>query len=387
LSSDSSIIGTSNQLDNTLMRRAVRRLTAILIMLLLVFCFFASSVCIAVILSAFLAIFAEPMVRTLEKLRIPRSLGAGLIVLVGVAAIGILIYGSYGKLRDFSDDFPRYVSRIADAISPISAKIQRVRDSAGTLAHETSPKKVPEVRIRESSWAGYFVRGVGSVWGAIIVAAVVPFLTYFMLVARNKLYLSFKAVFAKQFDPDLFLDRLNGIVRSYVAGNLVIGAAMSAISALVFWRLGLPTPFVLGVISGMLNLIPFLGILIALLVPLIAGVLQFHTAGPFVVISCTVVALHLIAQNVLIPRFVGSRLDIGAIPATLGLLFWGWLWGVPGILLAVPLTAFIKLAADMNPSLATLSNLLARDPREFVFRRSRKARSDPRPTADVCEQG
>ena len=371
------------------MRRAVRQLSAILILLLLVFCFFASSVCIAVILSAFLAIFAEPLVRTLERLRIPRSLGAGLIVMVGVFAIGILIYGSYGKLKDFSDEFPQYVTRIADAISPITAKIQRVQDSAGTLARQTLPKRIPEVRIRESaSWAGYLARGVGSVWGAIIIAAVVPFLTYFMLVARNKLYFSFKTIFAKEFDPDLFLQRLNGMVRSYVAGNLVIGAAMSAISALVFWRLGLPTPFILGVISGMLNLIPFLGILIALIAPLIAGVLQFHTAGPFIIIGCTVVVLHLIGQNVLIPRFVGSRLDIGAVPATIGLLFWGWLWGVPGILLAVPLTAFIKLAADTNPSLAPLSNLLARDSRESVFRRTRKAAVASRPTAaDMVERG
>ena len=72
-------------------------------------------------------------------------------------------------------------------------------------------------------------------------------------------------------------------------------------------------------------------------------------------------------EKLRIPRFVGSRLDVGPVAATIGFLFWGWLWGVAGLLLAVPLTAFIKLLADANPSLAHLSTLLARDPQRFLF--------------------
>jgi putative permease len=156
-------------------------------------------------------------------------------------------------------------------------------------------------------------------------------------------------------------------VRSYAAGNLVIGIMLSGISILVFWWVGLTPAVTLGLISGALNLIPFLGIIVALAVPLMAGVFQFHSAGPFVVIGVTVIALHLIAANFLIPRFVGSRLDVGPVAATIGFLFWGWLWGVAGLLMAVPLTAFIKLLADANPSLAHLSTLLARDPQRFLF--------------------
>jgi predicted PurR-regulated permease PerM len=100
------------------------------------------------------------------------------------------------------------------------------------------------------------------------------------------------------------------------------------------------------------------------------------------VISLTVIVLHFIAANFLIPRFVGSRLDVGPVAATIGFLFWGWLWGVPGVLLAVPLTAFVKLLADTNPSLAHLSNLLAREPQRFLFRRKRRAAAQPAVSAD-----
>jgi predicted PurR-regulated permease PerM len=378
-------ISAENVQQSRVLQRGVRVLTGILVLLLLAFCFFASSVCITVVLAGFLAILVDPAVRALEKLWIPRFFAAALVVVTGVLAFALLIYSSYGKLTTFADQFPMYTSRIADAISPISRKIERVQDSAGKLDHAASPRKVPEVQIRQStSWANYLVRGVGSAWGAVIVAGVVPFLMFFMLLARDKIFFCLETIFGQKINVDQFASRLTGMVRSYAAGNLIIGIILSAVSILVFWQVGLTPAVTLGLISGALNLIPFLGILIALVVPLMAGVFQFHSAGPFIVISVTIIALHMIATNFLIPRFVGSRLDVGPVAATIGFLFWGWLWGVSGLLLAVPLTAFVKLLADSNPSLAHLSNLLAREPRRFAFRiRQRKM---PQPAASSNPQ-
>jgi AI-2E family transporter len=180
----------------------------------LAFCFFASSICITVLLSGFLAILADPAVRVLEKLWIPRFIAAGSIVLTGVLICGFLIYVSHDKLADFSDEFPSYISRIGDAVSPISRKIERVQDSAGKLQHEASPKKVPEVRVQQNgSWAAYLVRGVGSVWGVAIIAGVVPFLMFFMLLAREKIFFCLKTMFGHRVDVDQFADRLTGMVR------------------------------------------------------------------------------------------------------------------------------------------------------------------------------
>jgi predicted PurR-regulated permease PerM len=332
-----------------------------------------------------MAILVDPAVKMLEKIHVPRFFAAALIILAGVAAMGFLTYISYGKLMDFSDDFPRYVSRIGDAVYPISNKIQRVQDSASTLAHETAPKRVPEVRVMNSgtSWASYMVRGVGSVWGAVIIVGVIPFLMFFMLLSSDKAFFCLKSMYGGKMDVEQFVGRVSSMVRSYVLGNLVIGALLSLISMLVFWQIHLTPAVTLGAISGMLNLIPFLGVVLSMAIPLMAAVFQFHTAGPFAAIIVTVIALHLIAANVFIPRFVGSRLDVGPVAATVGLLFWGWLWGIPGLLLAVPLTAFTKLVADSNPSFAHFSNLLAREPRRVLRRRTSSA-TNPAPEATVA---
>jgi hypothetical protein len=119
-----------------------------------------------------------------------------------VLIFGSIPYVSYGKLADFFDDFPRYVSRIGETLSPISSKIQRVRDSAGTPVNEAEPKRVPEVRIREA-------------WGALLIAGVVPFAT------RSTSLLGSGA--GKQMDFARMIVRANAMIRSYVVGNLVIG--------------------------------------------------------------------------------------------------------------------------------------------------------------------
>ena len=118
-----------------------------------------------------------------------------------------------------------------------------------------------------------------------------------------------------------------------------------------------------GIASGLLNLLPFLGLIAALALPLAAALLQFSTPGPYIVITLTILFLHVVSANLLIPKFIANRVSIGPVAATVGILFWGWLWGVMGLLLAVPLTAFIKLVADLHPSLCHLSNTLALTPR------------------------
>ena len=354
-------------LTDACLKQAVRMLTLIGILLAIAFCFFASSICIAVVLAAFMAILADPAVQFLERLRIPRYLAAALVVLAGAAVLSILVYGSYLKLSAFSDNFETYADRLRELIAPINDRVQHVRDSAGELIHETTAKGRTEVRVRETtSWATYLARGVGSIGGALIIAGVVPFLVFFMLNVREKLYTAFKALAGTRLDVDALLFKIKNLVIGYAMGDIFIGGILSVASIIVFWKVGLKPAVTLGIVSGLLNLIPFVGLALAVAVPVIAGLVQFHSTGQFLVVIGVVSVLHLVAANLLLPRFVGSRLDVGPVAATVGLLFWGWLWGIPGILLAVPLTAILKLLADSDPALAHLSNVLARNPRRSL---------------------
>jgi hypothetical protein len=98
-------------------------------------------------------------------------------------------YEIYGKAMTFAEELPVYASKVQQTVEPISKKIQTFQQSAGNLVNDVhATKKVPEVRLQESpTWPAYLVRGVGSVWGALIVAGVVPFLTFFMLCTKDQM--------------------------------------------------------------------------------------------------------------------------------------------------------------------------------------------------------
>src|SRR5215471_20172173 len=105
-------------LTETYLRQGVRMLTLVGVLLLMAFCYYASSVCIAIVLAAFMAILADPAVQFLERIGLPRSLAAGLLVLTGAAALSVAVYESYVKLTEFSDNSEVYADRIRELIAP-----------------------------------------------------------------------------------------------------------------------------------------------------------------------------------------------------------------------------------------------------------------------------
>jgi predicted PurR-regulated permease PerM len=185
--------------------------------LLTLFGYYASSICITVILAGFLAILFDPLVVKLERLHIPRSLAAASIVLTGIGLIGLLGYGLYGRAMSFAEQLPVYTSTIQQTIAPISRKLQNLQQSAGNLTNDVHPtKKIPEVRIQESpTWPDYLVRGVGSVWGALIIAGVVPFLTFFMLCTKDQMAIRTNGLFNSRIDAARFITNLNQMTHHF----------------------------------------------------------------------------------------------------------------------------------------------------------------------------
>ena len=346
-------------LQQRLLSRIAWLLWAIVLVLLMAFCFFASSFCITLLLAAFLAILVDPLVTRLERWHVPRSASAGIIIVAGMLFSCFLTYVTYNRISDIVETMPQYAERIRDVVKPLNQKIAKVQETAGSLNPEVPTKKIAEVKIKEPpNWPSYMIRGVGPVWSAIIIIGVVPFLMFFNLLRKEQIKQRLTLSFGSLIDVPQFVGRLTQMVRGFAAGNLIIGSAMATVTILVLFALKIQGAVVLGIVSGFLNLIPFLGVILAALIPSAAALLQFSSAGSYAIIFLTVAGLHIISANYLIPKVIGSRVNIGPVAATAGILFWGWLWGLMGILLAVPLTAFVKLVADCHPSFIHISNLL-----------------------------
>jgi predicted PurR-regulated permease PerM len=209
-------------------------------------------------------------------------------------------------------------------------------------ASPVSPSRPPSNSIWE-----IFFRGVSSVWQVLLPLSFIPFLVYFMLTWQQHARSATVMLFSMPYRHAAYttLGLISAMVRSFLVGNFLVGLFMSAISTVVFGIVHLPSFYVVGFVSGFLSVIPYLGVILAIAAPVIVGLGHVHSAG-FLTIVVTVVALHLFSMNVLYPKFLGDRLQLNPLAVTLALLFWGGLWGAMGLILAVPVTAAMKIIFD-----------------------------------------
>jgi len=190
-------------------------------------------------------------------------------------------------------------------------------------------------------------RNANSVSEFVLTLTFIPFLVFFMLSWQDHVRSATVMLFSMENRNSAYvmLGLIARMIRSFIVGNFIIGVFISACSIAIFGFIGLPYFYFLGIISGFLSLIPYLGVLLAVVPPLVADLGHISTAVALIVIA-SVIGLHLIAMNVLYPKILGKRLQLNPLAVTIALLFWGWLWGAMGLVLAVPLMGALKIICD-----------------------------------------
>ncbi|MFB3815930.1 MAG: AI-2E family transporter [Terriglobales bacterium] len=326
----------------------------IAIVVVLVSIYYAKLPLVTLLVSILLAFMLAPIVDFLQRLRVPRSIGATLALTLFLAAIGGLFYLSYNRAQAFMQDLPRYRGEIRRMISQIERRAEGIQRSAAEVLSEPQQQQQQQkqqqnaIRVQQSSsWTQWITQSLGPITEIIFAASFVPFLTYFMLTWQEHVRASTVMLFRIEHRNTAYvtLGLISSMIRSFIVGNVLVGLFMSGVSVVVFGILGVPYFYFLGVISGFLSLIPYLGVIVAMLPPMIVSLGRLHSGG-FIIIAVTVVGLHLFALNVLYPKFLGSRLQLNPLAVTLFLLFWGWLWGAMGLILAVPITGALKIILD-----------------------------------------
>lgn len=307
----------------------------------------AKLVLVVVLVAVLMAFVLAPIVDGLANMRIPRPFGAFLAVFLLVITIAGVSYFSYARALDFLSQMPEYRTRMQHIWDEIRMQAERFEKTTQTVLPE-EPEDRNAVTIRERNTLGHFIsRNMSTVSEAALAVSFVPFLIYFMLSWQDHVRASSVMLFKMENRNTAYvtLGLIAAMIRSFIVGNLMIGLFLSAASMAAFGLMGLPYFYFLGVISGFLSLIPYLGVVLAIIPPVIVG-LGYLTTATFILTCAVVVGLHLFAMNVLYPMVLGKRLQLNPLAVTLALLFWGWLWGAMGLLLAVPLTGALKIICD-----------------------------------------
>jgi predicted PurR-regulated permease PerM len=306
-------------------------------------------VLVTTLASLLLAFVLEPLVGGLVRLRVPRPAGALFAVILMVCLAGGLTYFFFGRAVDFATQLPKYSGKVRSTLASLQTQTSQIEESARSVIASPRTGKAPlAVEVQEAPGLSRVLSAGGGTLGDVFLATTfVPFLVYFMLTWKDHAHSTTVRLFAKEhrLAAHRTVGRISAMIRSFIVGNVLVGLVSALVSIVVFWRLGIPYFYFLGVISGFASLIPYLGVFLALLPPLAAGVGILNKSG-VVVIFLTVAGLHVLTMNVLYPKIVGKRLRLNPLAITLSLLFWAWIWGAMGLILAVPLVAATKIICD-----------------------------------------
>jgi predicted PurR-regulated permease PerM len=309
---------------------------------------YVAKLILVVILTAVLMAFVlAPVVDGLSNLRIPRPVGAFCAVSLLLAIIGTVSYLSYARALDFMSQLPEYKIRVQRIVNAVRRQAEQFEQTTETVL-PSEPEDKNSVTVRErNSWRNFISQNVSSFSETVLALSFIPFLIYFMLSWQDHVRASSVMLFRMENRNTAYvtLSLIAAMIRSFIVGNFVIGLFLSAASMAAFGLMGLPYFYFLGVISGFLSLVPYLGVVLAILPPIVVG-LGYLTTATFILTCFVVVGLHLFAMNVLYPMVLGKRLQLNPLAVTIALLFWGWLWGAMGLMLAVPLTGALKIICD-----------------------------------------
>lgn len=319
---------------------------------------YASSIIVSLICAVFIAFVLEPGVKGLERLRIPRWLGALVMVLAMLAVMYLAVYLVYDRAVDFARNLPENTARLKQIIAHIRISFRNIQLSAARLLPAAPEERIPAVRFeQEPSWVPFLMRGLGTAYGFIMTVLFIPFLVFFMLTSKAQIVAGTINLFprARRQHAEDVLRGISHMVRQYAIGNFLVALISAALISPVFLAVHLRYWLLMGLLAAFLSLIPYLGVALALLPPLLLALVQpdYNRVLPFVVIAVTVVVVHFFAINILTPKLVGRRVRLNALTITIAMMFWGWLWGGIGLVLAVPITAAFKAVCDNVESLRT----------------------------------
>ncbi len=351
--------------------------------------YWARIVFVTAMLSVIVALILEPFVSLLVKARFTRGIASFVVCLVAVLVLYFSGLAAYNQMSSIAGDVPAFKEHLSALIADVSDKIQNFEDTAAHLVMPTPrpvapapvplgtkknrrtapapvlappPGYIPEVRIHEdrSPISSYIFTRLDTLYQFILIASFLPLLVYFMLSWRDHVYKSFLRFFdgPDRMTASRSLQGIAGMARAFVVGNFMIGVMLAAVSCALFAVIRLPYPFLIGVLSGFLSLVPYAGLVLALLPPALAALAAGSPSSVLLIALIAVAALHLIAMNVLYPTLVGARVHLNPLIVTFSLMFWGFLWGAAGLVLAIPIMAGVKAVCDNVPGLRNYGRFL-----------------------------
>lgn len=320
-----------------------------------------SSLMMPLVLAGFLAVLGLPIVSFLDKKKVPKFiitlLVAGLSLAVVVAIVS-LISGTVEELiRDKNFLASQLVRKVNASVAWLGNLIPAFNEQVLQQQFDKlfSPAKI----------AGF----IGSVLGSLssFGSSYIMFLIYYMILISGatgyQAYIDYVTGPEKDSNASQVLKLTQESITAYMSLKTIISLATGVIAGFICWAFGLQFALFWGFLAFLLNYIPSIGSMLATVIPLLMAIIQYDSIGPIIGLAACLGATQFVIGSVIDPMIMGNKLRLNTITVIFGLIFWGYIWGIPGMLLSVPMMVMVRLLVERSEDFSIISRIMGNPPK------------------------
>jgi predicted PurR-regulated permease PerM len=343
-------------------------LVALTVLAVIYTLYFAAAVILPFVLALVLTALLSPaLVLMNRRLRVPRAIAALCLIFVVLAVIWAVAYLVVVPASNWIARIPQYVPTLVEKLSFLQRPIKFLEEGLKAF-QDAVPRDGAQkvVEVRQSTEMGGQMLGIGTtvlVGGRAFVGQVltVMLLLFFFLASSESLLRRVVEILPHFNDKRRVVSIVSDTedsISHYLLTVSLMNALVGVVTGLAVWFLGMPDPVLFGTIAFLLNYIPILGPLTGVMIFLFAGIFSFPTALQALFPAGIYLGIHILEGEMITPMLLAHRFTLNPVMVISSLLFWDWLWGVPGALLSTPLLAVIKIVCDHIEVLAPLGHLI-----------------------------
>ena len=304
-----------------------------------------------------------PVVRALKRVGLPESGGAAVVVLSLLLVVGLGIYALSVPATSWIARAPEALRGVESKLKPVFrgvAKLSRTAEKVEEITEAATPGDAPpEVQVKQPGIGAAVLGGMQSLLGG---AAIVLTLLYFLLASGDTVLRRIVHASPRLADRERALDiarEMEQQISTYLLVTTLINAVFGVVVAVTLWLMGMPNPMLWGVVAAFTNFIPYLGAVVCTFVIGLASLLAFEDVWWALLVPTVFFLINTLEGYVITPLIMGRRFTLQPALLFVGLLFWWYVWGVPGALLAVPMMAAFQIFCERVESLQPVAAFLA----------------------------
>ena len=316
----------------------------------------AQAVILPIVIAIVLKLLLQPLVRTLERVRVPKALGAlvAVLVLLGIfAGLGAILSGPASEMIR---NFPKLLAQMQERAGALQGLLGRARPVLDVLGINPDPAEL--VKLNPGSIAGSIAGGASSFASHLLETLLILF---YLLVFGETFMRRLVEVLPRFRDKKQAVEISDAVERdisAYLLTITIINAVVGTLAGLVMWGFGVPGALVWGVLAFCFNYVPILGPFAGVALFAVVGLATLGGSWFALIPAAAYLAIHFAEGEVITPMLLARRFTLNPIAVMVGLVFWYWMWGVQGAILSVPLLAIAKIMSDRLRPLRAFGHLL-----------------------------